>query len=177
MISVKLETMVSVLNGLLGSNPNPDDPNEPHGPGTPVVRTAAVFVAARVIESVAGLHQIAKAMPRSETRSAFEGAIAKSISEFADDFCGTPPRIHWPIPWPGPNPWPWGPRPEPWRFGPTPEPWREDLTRLLKQPDRFDQVSAGLTFLNAAATLEDSALKESFQQAGAALVQTGFQER
>jgi len=175
-ITVRLETLVSVLNGIAG-NPNPDDPNEPHGPGGPVIRTAAGLVAARVVRTVVGVQQMAKAMPRGETQQSVERAGYSMLSEFTDDFCGTPPRIHWPWPWPDPDPWPWGPQPDPWRFGPQPEPWRAEIARLMKEPQGYDQVSAGLVFVNAASMLEQGELKDSLASAGAQLIETGLQAR
>lgn len=37
------------------------------------------------------------------------------VSEFVDDWCGTPWPRKWPFPWPGPRP-DEGPQPDPWRL-------------------------------------------------------------
>ena len=109
-------------------------------------------------------------MPEGETQKAFARAGYSMLSEFTDDFCGTPPRIHWPWPWPDPDP-------DPWPWGPQPDPWKEEIARLLKDPQGYDQVSAGLVFVNAASMLEQGELKNSLASAGAQLIATGLQAR
>jgi len=100
----------AALVRLFGFNPNPDDPGEPHGPGTPVVRgdtvldriawvllnpqplppkVAAARLARAVINETVREVQIAEAAGRGEQG----GKSAQSkIADFADDFCGTPPH-------------------------------------------------------------------------------------
>jgi hypothetical protein len=56
----RAESAIAWLAKSPGLNPNPDDPNEPHGPGTPVIRLASVLM------------QLAAAMPAGPTRAAVQ---------------------------------------------------------------------------------------------------------
>jgi hypothetical protein len=47
----------------------------------------------------------------------------------------------------------------------------------LKEPQGYDQVGAGLVFINAASMLEQGELKDSLASAGAQLIETGLQAR
>ncbi|MEO8288570.1 MAG: hypothetical protein ABI670_19295 [Chloroflexota bacterium] len=179
--AVSIDTLLAVAYGGFGGNPNPDDPNEPHGPGSPVIRSAAALVAAHTIRAVSAMYMLVKAMPSGETQQAFQSAADTTLSRFVDEFCGTPPRVHWPWPWPDPDPWPFGPSPEPWLgphpepwFGPQPEPWRLEIARLFKEPQASDQIMAGLQFFSAARGLEDGELKGTLQKAGEKLIEAGM---
>ena len=79
--------------------------------------------------------------------------VSRQIAEFVDDWCPSPPKPRWPLPWPFPHRW----RDEVMEIGPA------------------DLVVMGVQFHKAAEALSDSALAEAFSAAAARLTQTGLE--
>ena len=78
------------LADLVALNPQPLPPRESY-----------LVAAAEMAHSVAGL----------AVEADVQGEQSRFVSEFIDDWCGTPWPKKWPSPWPGPKE---GPFPEPW---------------------------------------------------------------
>lgn len=92
---------------------------------------------ARMVEAVNGGHG--------------HDGIRRQLAEIIDEWCGTPPRPRWPLPWP-------------FAFG---------LEEFNIGP--VDLVMMGVQFHKAAEALRDSALAEDFSAAANRLTQTGLE--
>ena len=97
-----------------------------------------MVVLARMVEAVGGERQ---------------GVVRRQLAEILDEWCGTPPRPRWPLPWPFPFKW----RDEEFKIGPA------------------DLILMGVQFHKAAEGLRDSGLAEDFAAAADRLTQTGLE--
>jgi hypothetical protein len=79
--------------------------------------------------------------------------MSRQLAEMVDEWCGTPPKPRWPLPWPFAFRW----RDEEFKIGPA------------------DLVLMGVQFQKAAEALSDSALAEDFTAAANRLTQTGLE--
>ena len=102
-----------------------------------------------VIAQALTLHELTEALASDGGERAL-GVIHRKVSEFVDDWCGTPPR------YPKPFPWPWGP-----------------LVRGTEELQPIELFVAGAQFQKAADALEGNALQEIFEGAADRLLQTG----
>jgi len=70
------------------------------GPPEPIPWSPAVSF----LMSAISLKEVASKVPDGRLRSDLGRRADHAISEFIEDYCGTPPR-RFPWPWPGPPPW------------------------------------------------------------------------
>ena len=105
----------------------------------------AALIARFEIDRIVGLAQMAGADDRGV------GLVKRRISEFIDEWCGTPPRPKWPLPYPFPF------RLEELKIGAT------------------DLVIMGMQFHKAAGAFSDAAFAAEFLAAGDRLAQTGLE--
>jgi hypothetical protein len=131
---------------LLG--PQPDPWRVKKGPSPDPWR--GVLLARVEIDRVVGLAQMAEAVGGEQGRE----VVRRRIAEIVDEWCGTPPKPRWPLPWPFPLRW----RDEDeFKIGPA------------------DLVLMGAQFHRTAEALGDSALAEDFAAAADRLTQTGLE--
>ena len=129
------------IDGLLRLNPQPLPPKG-HWRAANAART--------IIVQVLNLHEVSEALA-SDGGERAQVVINRKVSEFVDDWCGTPPR------YPKPFPWPWGP-----------------LVRGTEELQPIELIVAGAQFQKAADALEgNAALQESFEGAADRFLQTG----
>ena len=102
-----------------------------------------------IIAQALNLHELTEALASDGGERAL-GVIQHKVSEFVDDWCGTPPH------YPKPFPWPWGP-----------------LVRGTEELQPIELIVAGAQFQKAADALEGNALQEIFEGAADRLLQTG----
>jgi hypothetical protein len=60
--------------------------------------------AASYLLAAISVRDIAARIPNKEVGAQIGGQAERTIEQFLDDYCGTPPRVV-PWPWPGPPPW------------------------------------------------------------------------
>lgn len=109
-----------------------------------------VLLARVEIDRVVGLAQMAEAVSGEQGRE----VVRRRLAEIVDEWCGTPPKPRWPLPWPFPLRWR---NAEEFKIGPA------------------DLVVMGAQFHKTAEALGDSALAEDFAAAADRLTQTGLE--
>jgi hypothetical protein len=77
--------------------------------------------------------------------------VRRSIGQFVDDICGTPPRLRWPLafPWPGP---------------------KRDF-----KIEPVARVGMGIELFKASESMSDSTIASDLAEAGNRLAQTGLE--
>jgi hypothetical protein len=108
----------------------------------------SALIARAEIDRVVGLARMVEAVGGER-----QGVVRRQLAEFLDEWCGTPPRPRWPLPWP----FPFKLRDEELKIGPA------------------DLVLMGLQFHKAAEALSDSGLAEDFIATAHRLTQTGME--
>lgn len=137
-----------VIEILKGFGLHPDPRREKEGPSPDPWKGALL---ARVeIDRVVGLAQMAEAVSGEQGRE----VVRRRLAEMVDEWCGTPPKPRWPLPWPFPLRWRDG---DEFKIGPA------------------DLVVMGAQFQKTAEALGDSALAEDFAAAADRLTQTGLE--
>lgn len=108
----------------------------------------ATMIARLTIDRIVGMAQFAEGMGGES----FARTARGTISDFVDDWCGTPPRPRWPLPWPFPL----------------------RLNDDMKiQP--ADLIVMGIQFHRAAEAMAGSPLAADLADAGNRLAQTGLE--
>jgi hypothetical protein len=141
---------------VLGPHPEPWRFSEVFGPRPEPWRVGSgklwndVARSRSAAKSLVDLTYTANALGDEPARS-----FALRISEFVDDWCGTPPRLHIPLPGPG-DPWPGG--------GDEPRPISPVALTMM-----------GADLFRASRALGDSLLGNQLADAGERLAQTGLE--
>jgi hypothetical protein len=149
--------------------PPPDDAG-PYGPFGPVIRQfveqmlnpqplppKAGPVPHPWVGAAAGSAMVRYALDRqelAESVGARNDSLGAGIQKFVDDFCGTPPRLYWPFPWPRPKWW--------------------DLAE--GQVGAVDVLVAAAQFHRVAETMPDNALAPYFDEGANTLFETGLHQ-
>jgi len=107
----------------------------------------AAFIARFEIDRMVGAAQLAGIAATDQG----VGLVKRRISEFFDEWCGTVPKVRWPLPYPFPF------RLEEIKFG------------------AADLVMMGMQFHQAARAFADTALAAEFSAAGDRITQTGLE--
>ena len=126
--------------------PLPDPWKEKAGPHPDPWKGA--LLARFEIDRMVGLARMVEAVDGNRRQD----GIRRQLAEIIDEWCGTPPRPRWPLPWPFP-------------FS-----LREDFSI-----GPIDLVMMGVQFHKAAEALRDSPLAEDFSAAANRLTKTGLQ--
>jgi hypothetical protein len=156
-LTVSRSVLAGVLNHMY---PDPEAVG-PLGPYGPVVRRSVeragplpdpwlgAAAAGALIRHVLGQQELAVSLGAAERGNEL---ARTSIQRFVADFCGTPPRPHWPFPWP----------PPPW--------WAQGEVRPV------DVLVAGAQFHRVAETMPDNVLAAEFDAGADELFAVGLRQ-
>lgn len=136
-----------VIDMLRRFGPQPDPWRVKEGPHPDPWKSA--LLARLEIDRVVVLAQTAAVVGGEQGRE----VVRRRLAEIVDEWCGTPPKPRWPLPWPFPLRW----RNEELKIGPA------------------DLVLMGVQFHKTAEALGDSGLAEEFTAAADRLTQTGLE--
>ncbi|MCM3873681.1 MAG: hypothetical protein ND895_23590 [Pyrinomonadaceae bacterium] len=127
--------------------PHPDPWKEKQGPHPEPWKGA--LLARFEIDRLVGLARTVEAIDGDRGQD----GIRRQLAEIIDEWCGTPPRPRWPLPWP----FPFRLQDEKFTIGPV------------------DLVMMGVQFHQAAEALHETPLAQDFSAAANRLTQTGLQ--
>jgi hypothetical protein len=105
-------------------------------------------VARLAISQSLAMHELAEVLAPDGGKRAVD-LIQRNVSDLVDDWCGTRPH-------PKPYPWPWGP-----------------IIRSTDELQPIELIVAGAQFQKAADALNNSVLRDAFQEAANRLLKTG----